>query len=409
MTHDIRVLISASPSSARESLLTLLGQMEDLLVIELCESHTNALQRFMEVRPTLTIAIEDDRGGEALQLGQNLLKLEETVPFLLISSSAKIQSSLNFQEGWPFEVMALPLEAETLHAEIQKLTASRQRATMFEAETIKSENADVPRSPVQTVALAGATGEVGCSSVAVNLATTLAKLTAKEVVLADFEIMFGTLDTRLDLRPEKTLIDVVQSVDRLDSTLLKRMLTRHESGLYVLPRPTDLQDGAKIDPESLVHTVDLLKASFAAVLLDLSKNLQNSDFVGFDAANVILVVMQLEPISIRNTAKLIQCLHDFGDYAQRIQVVANRVGSLRGSVPLHEAEATLGQPILWQIPNESKVFNLARIRGCPINMVSRKNNAQHVFNDLASTLFPHLMNAPKPPRKSFRDRFRREE
>jgi len=408
MTHAIRVLIAASPSSARESLLTLLDQMEDLQVIELCESHTTALQRFVEVRPTLTIAIEDDRRGEALQLAQTLRNLERSAPFLLITSSAEIQSTLISREEWPFEVMALPLERESLQAGIQKLTASRRQATMLEAETIQSDNAAVPLSQIQTVALAGATGEVGCSSVAVNLATTLAKLTAQEVVLADFEIMFGTVDTLLDLRPEKTLIDVVHSVDRLDSTLLKRMLTRHESGLYVLPRPTDLQDGAKIDPESLVHTVGLLKSSFAAVILDLSKNLQNSDFVGFDAADVILVVMQLEPISIRNTAKLIQCLHDFGDYAQRIQVVANRVGSLRGSVPLNEAEAALGKPIRWQIPNESKVFNLARIRGWPIDLVSRKNTAQHVFNNLATNLFPQLMNAPTPPRKSLRDRFRRE-
>ncbi len=71
------------------------------------------------------------------------------------------------------------------------------------------------------------------------------------MVIADFEPMFSAVDTLLDVVPENTLLEIVKSVDRLDSTLLKRMLCQHASGLYVLPRPHELTDAARLAPESL--------------------------------------------------------------------------------------------------------------------------------------------------------------
>ena len=55
--------------------------------------------------------------------------------------------------------------------------------------------------------------------------------------LADFDLMLGSLDACLDIIPDQTLQGVVQNIDRLDLTLLKRSMTRHASGLYVLPHP----------------------------------------------------------------------------------------------------------------------------------------------------------------------------
>ena len=82
------------------------------------------------------------------------------------------------------------------------------------------------------------------------------KTPAHEVVLADFDLMLGSVDACLDLIPDHTLQEVVQNIDRLDLTLLKRSLTRHASGLYVLPHPIAMEDAAKIDPEALRRLLD---------------------------------------------------------------------------------------------------------------------------------------------------------
>src|SRR5438477_271298 len=82
------------------------------------------------------------------------------------------------------------------------------------------------------------------------------------LVLADFDLMLGSVDACLDIIPDQTLHTIIQNIDRLDLTLLKRSITRHSSGLYVLPHPVAMEDAAKIDAESLRRVLALLKSAF---------------------------------------------------------------------------------------------------------------------------------------------------
>ena len=78
----------------------------------------------------------------------------------------------------------------------------------------------------------------------------MAKDPSRSVVLVDFDLLLGSVDTCLDIMADHTLLDVAQSIDRLDLTLLKRSMTRHASGLFVLPRPIAMEDVARIEPEA---------------------------------------------------------------------------------------------------------------------------------------------------------------
>ena len=137
------------------------------------------------------------------------------------------------------EFLTLPTEASELMEIITRLFRGRGDSL---SSTVKGP---------QIITVTGAAGGVGCTSLAVNLATSMAGSHEFETILLDFDLMFGSVDACLDIIPDNTLINVVQSFDRLDLTLLKRSMTRHASGLYVLPHPVALEDAAKIDPETL--------------------------------------------------------------------------------------------------------------------------------------------------------------
>lgn len=98
-------------------------------------------------------------------------------------------------------------------------------------------------------AVAGASGGVGCTSLAVNLSCILASNPQNTVALVDLDLAVGDADVFLDTIPEYSLIDVTQNVSRLDFQLLKKSLTKHSSGLYLLPRPVQLQDVQYITPD----------------------------------------------------------------------------------------------------------------------------------------------------------------
>ena len=90
--------------------------------------------------------------------------------------------------------------------------------------------------------------------------------------------------------PDYTLVDVSQNVSRLDFSLLKRSLTKHSSGLYLLPRPVQMEDMSLITPDDLQRVIGLMKATFSHLVIDLSKGYTANDMVALQMANHILLV-----------------------------------------------------------------------------------------------------------------------
>src|SRR5207249_3983169 len=89
------------------------------------------------------------------------------------------------------EFLTMPTQPEELLETLRRLVHRRDDAQAPAA----------PKGP-QVVAVTGAAGGIGCTTLAVNLATTLAKTSTSEVVLADFDLMLGSLDACLDIIPD---------------------------------------------------------------------------------------------------------------------------------------------------------------------------------------------------------------
>ncbi len=149
---------------------------------------------------------------------------------------------------------------------------------------------------------------VGSTGLAVNLACALAARDQNSVVLVDLDLTLGDADVLLDTMPDYTIADLAQNINRLDYTLLKRSLTRHSSGLYLLPRPLQLEDIPLVNPDEFQRIVGLLKATFTHLVLDLSKAFSPLDMIALEMANHILLVTQLELASLRNVVRLLASL-----------------------------------------------------------------------------------------------------
>ena len=176
-------------------------------------------------------------------------------------------------------------------------------------------------------------------------------------------------------------------------------LTRHSSGLYVLPHPVVMEDAAKIDPDALRRMLTLLKAAFPSVLIDTSKGLQSSDFVAFEMADVILVVLQLDLTCLRNTARLLQMFQQFDGLTERVRLVVNRLGSHDAEISLKKAEETLRMPISFQIPNASKVVFAARAKGVPIDAIATGSRAHQSILQIARAVRPFPAAEEAKPRR----------
>ncbi|MCA9241983.1 MAG: AAA family ATPase, partial [Planctomycetales bacterium] len=291
---------------------------------------------------------------EAVALVEDLAQSKPGVALLVSSSSTDGNLILRTMRAGAKEFLPYPIKPEDLAAALQRVAKSKFGAGQHQNHGCK------------VVAISGATGGVGATSLAVNLACELAQDKSNSVVLLDLDLALGDADVFLDSIPEYTLTDVAQNISRLDFTLLKRSLTKHSTGLYLLPRPVQLEDAQLVSPEDLTRVIGLLKATFTHLIIDTSKSFQELDMLAMRLADEVLMVTQLDLPCLRNVVRLLMSLEQTGELGEKVKIVVNRVGQGGASISVRKAQETLGREVYWQLPNDYKTMIEVRNNGVPL-------------------------------------------
>jgi pilus assembly protein CpaE len=119
--------------------------------------------------------------------------------------------------------------------------------------------------------------------------------------------------------------------------------------------------------------------------LDLSKSFTPNDITAMRMADVVLLVAQLELSSLRNVVRMLLTLGNDENLSKKVQIILNRVGS-EGDISLRKAEETIGKPIFWQVPNDSRAVIEARNAGVPLLQHAPKSKVQQSILGLVQAL-----------------------
>lgn len=348
--------------------------------------------------PDLAIVVLDHDRQRGLNVVSNLVALFPRLPILTISSDH--QSLLQSLQRGAKYFLTQPVAFEEMMSTLRR--AQGENGAPASDGTAPINPGFNGTSQSQVIAILGSRGGVGCTSIAVNVACTLASDPGNSVVLIDLDMALGDADISLDLMPDHTLADLAMNIERLDMNFMKRSMMRHEgTGLHVLAHPLQISDICVIHEDHLTRIINLLKISHTHLILDLSKALVPTDLAGLRLADRILLVGQLELGSLRNIVRIFMALSTVDDLSDRVQVIMNRVGSdyAEGDISLKKAEETIGKPIFWQIPNDSKPMLSSRLNGVPLLTHAPRSKAQQAINGLAQTLSGKAdaaLQSPKP-------------
>ncbi len=206
------------------------------------------------------------------------------------------------------------------------------------------------------------------------------------MVLIDLDITLGDADVFLDTIPEYTLADVAQNIDRLDMTLLQKSLTKHTSGVHLLPRPVQLKDSRLITRDSVERVISLLKSNYTHMVIDTSKSFSDLDFLAFQQSDDLLMVTQLDLPCLRNVVRLMMLFDEDSSMKDKVKVVVNRAGKDAGPISLKKSEETIGREIFWQIPNDYRVMVEVRNNGVPLIDHAPKSTIAQSIQKLSDAL-----------------------
>lgn len=353
MSNVLRLAIVDPNDNTREELKSMLLGMDIVWLEAECSRYEFFADVVGQTHPDIGVVSVDHDAEKALQLIETLQECSPECSILVISSSTDGQLILQAMRAGAKEFLTQPLRVEDLVSAIERIGNQR-----FGRGDGKSRGCTV-------LAIAGATGGVGTTSMAVNMGCALASGSQNSVALVDLDLSLGDADVFLDTIPDYTLVDVAQNISRLDFTLLKRSLTKHASGLYLLPRPIQLQDTSLITADDLHRVIGLLKATFSHLIFDLSKSYSDVDMVALHAAEHILLLTQLDLPCLRNVVRLLMSLDEVEGLKEKVRIVVNRVG-LESQISLKKAQETIGREIFWQVPNDYRTMAEVRNNGVPL-------------------------------------------
>jgi pilus assembly protein CpaE len=391
MKDKVKIVLVDPTARTRQELQRQLGGINEVELVEVCAAYQAGIKRLATLAPDLAIVVVDDDLEQASALVETVASGFPGVSLLPAGTEHDGGMILRLVRSGAREFLPLPCTPLDILEAVRRI-----------CPRIESDGGGGPRGP-HVIAIAGAAGGVGCSSLAVNLATTLTKLSRRDTVLADFDLLFGSIEECLAVIPDNSLEVVVRNIDDLDPALLKRWLPRHTSGLYVLPHPVSMEDSARMEPESMRQVLLLLKDFFDTIVIDTSKGLQATDFLAFEMADVILVVLQLNLNCTRNSVRLLQYLQMFPGFREKIRLVVNRVNSPLSEIRVKKAEELLKTRMQWQIPNATKLFRPARTQGVPIDEVDggAGSKAHGVLLAMAQELLPYPLEPVRQRRQLF--------
>jgi len=247
------------------------------------------------------------------------------------------------------EILLHALRAGAKEFFVQPLKAEEVRATL---ERYASKGVSGRRNG-QVIYLVGSKGGVGTTTVAVNLAAGLRAISEKNsVAVIDMNLLFGDVPLFLDVDPAFNWGEVAKNITRLDATYLMSVLTRHTSGIYVLPAPSQLDRLHAATPDTVERLLRVMREEFDYIVVDGGQSIDDISLKIMELSNTVLVVGILSLPCLINVRRLLETFKRLGfPRDEQVRVVVNRFQKHAG-ITLKEAVEGIGRPIAWTIPND---------------------------------------------------------
>lgn len=355
MKSVIRLAIVDPNDATRAALKQLLLSIDAVWLEAECSQYTEFAEMAMQTQPDIALIVLDSDPDVALEVVTQIARDLPSCNPLVVSASQEGSLILKAMRNGAKEFLSYPLNLEDFLSALDRIQ-----------HNFSKREGDGPARSSQVVTVCGVNGGVGCTSLAINLACVLAQDERNNVAIIDLDLALGDADVWLDIIPDYTIQDVAENINRLDYALLKRSLTKHDCGAFLLPRPVNMDARPSFSPEELRRVIALLKATFTHLVIDVSKSYSALDVAAMEASDAILLTTQLDLPCLRNVVRLLQFFDGEESLADKVKVIVNRLGLQDTQISLNKALETIGRDIFHQIPNDYGTMVESRNNGVPL-------------------------------------------
>lgn len=236
-------------------------------------------------------------------------------------------------------------------------------------------------------AFVGSKGGVGSSTICHNVAWSLSDTIKASVVIADFDLAFGTTGLDFNQDPVQGIADALSSPDRLDEVLLDRLLTKCSEHLSIFAAPVVLDRDYDMSPEGCDQVIDVVRQNVPYLAVDLPHTWSTWTKSILLQADEVVITATPDLANLRNAKNIVDLLQQSRRNDSKPHLVMNMVNMpKRPEISVKEFEAALNLEATSVIEFDSEGFGQAANNGQMIEEVNAKAKATVAFREIAMAI-----------------------
>lgn len=374
----IKILIVDDITETRENIKRLLYFEKDMMVVGEASDGDEAVRQTQKLNPDIVLMDINMPTSDGITATQEIsLKYPKTA-IIIMSVQGEQEYLKKAMVAGAREYMVKPFSTDELVDTIRRVCEfeKRRRIHLTEPSIVK----ELQRDP-QIITVFSTKGGVGKTSIATNLAISLAEETRKKVVIMDLDLQFGDVAVMLNIIPKRTITEIIQDINQMDSELLEGYLISHPTGVKVLPSPTRPEYAELITGSHVEKILGVLKQNYDYIVIDTPQFFHDTTLTALDLCHQILMVVSLDLPTIKNVKlglEVLDSLHLKG----KVKLILNRSSSDMG-IKHEDMEENLNMKIAAHIPSDGRTVVSSVNKGDPFVMTHPHTKISESIRELA--------------------------
>lgn len=240
--------------------------------------------------------------------------------------------------------------------------------------------------PHCAVAVIGARGGIGASTIATSLSWLLAEREGRSTALLDLDVHFGTGALALDLEPGRGLTDAIENPSRIDGLFIERAMVKASEKLAVLSAEAPINQPLVTDGAAFYQLQGEMRAAYECTVVDLPRGMLVQHPHLMSDVQLAVIVTQLTLAAARDTIRLLSWMKSNAPQTQ-LFVVANGVhASGQPEISRKDFEGSIERKIDYTIPFDQKLAAQAAKLGKPMAEAGKSSKTVTPLVDLLAAI-----------------------
>ncbi len=374
MSRELSIIIFDKNNLSAELTEIYLKELECVKAVKSYSDYVKGCEECAVSRPDAVIVDITDNQEFGLDVTSKLSKAE--IPVIVISMNTNACVIIKALRYGATEFLAKPVLKAELHAAILKLLNT---------------NTEENKTECKIITLFSGKGGSGKTTVGVNLALELARITGKKTALVDMNFCMGEAASFLNVKSSFNFSSLLENIDNINPEMLLNMFDKYSNNeLYLLSEPLTGELLSTIIFNKLDKFFNIIQNVFSYVIVDLPTIADDKILKTLKLADYILYVTSVNYSGLKNAKNCINILSDKGIEKDKIKIILNRYIE-NDELSTEEIENELGLNIYKKIPNNYFTVMSAINKGISVQEENINSNVAESFRELAVMISDSIM------------------